>query len=597
MLDTLVYDSSDGYTLMFGGQQTFSGSSAGASFTTNATWGYWAATDTWENLTTAVAPPAADQWALADDRSDSAVIAFGGGTSETWSFHAGTWQELAPTHHPPVLSDPCMTYDSTDGYVLLFGGFAANESNQTWSYVGGDWTNRTSGISPPAASYCGLVDDPALSAVIEYGGLAATLTNSTYTWTSFGETWTYAAGIWTEQFPAASPGPRGGAMLMFDTAESAVVLFGGTAGDAQTGFTDSYDSDTWSFHDGNWFDISTSRTPPARAYGGLAFDAGVGAAVLYGGWAWPNVPVSTWRFQDPIQVGLSTPGSSGGDVGQPEQLAVNVTGASFPVTYQWTTVPDGCRPQNAPSVPCLYSTEGTQPVVVRLVDAANVTASFATNISISPTFAVTLNSSTTRTDAGYPVQLAASSTGGSGPVSFGWLDDVSELNCLPEGNGPFLNCTAAARRTFPLTATGFDANLNFVTSNTVYLNVAPEFSAGLYFSTISSSVGQPVRVTTSPEGGTPPYSYHYVGLPRGCTEANLSTLLCTPTATGSFLVTSWVNDSVGGSVEQSALLMVGPAPPVSPPWEVPALLVGAATAVGITAVVWRRRRSRPSQRF
>ena len=65
-------------------------------------------------------------------------------------------------------------------------------------------------------------------------------------------------------------------------------------------------------------------------------------------------------------------------------------------------------------------------------------------------------------------------------------------------------------------------------------------------------VNRTVLLEVVANGGDPPLSYSYLGLPEGCTSVDTPNLLCTPTAAGNYTVTLTVSDSegrtAGGSV-------------------------------------------------
>ncbi|MGC2035703.1 MAG: PQQ-binding-like beta-propeller repeat protein, partial [Thermoplasmata archaeon] len=73
------------------------------------------------------------------------------------------------------------------------------------------------------------------------------------------------------------------------------------------------------------------------------------------------------------------------------------------------------------------------------------------------------------------------------------------------------------------------------------------------------SVGETTNLSVNVTGGTLPYTFIWLGLPMGCSSANRSSLSCTPTVPGRFVVYATVNDSVGTLVESPGLnLTVSP---------------------------------------
>jgi hypothetical protein len=73
----------------------------------------------------------------------------------------------------------------------------------------------------------------------------------------------------------ATPGPRNAHGAVYDSRDSALVLFGGaTASDVR--------SDTWRWRAGKWR-LVPSAGPDSRTFPGMAYDAERGAVVLFGG--------------------------------------------------------------------------------------------------------------------------------------------------------------------------------------------------------------------------------------------------------------------------------------------------------------------------
>jgi hypothetical protein len=70
-------------------------------------------------------------------------------------------------------------------------------------------------------------------------------------------------------------------------------------------------------------------------------------------------------------------------------------------------------------------------------------------------------------------------------------------------------------------------------------------------------LGQSNYFNVTATGGAPPYTYWYQGLPTGCRSQNESSLGCYPIAAASFVITVFVNDTVGASVNASVSLQVG----------------------------------------
>lgn len=105
--------------------------------------------------------------------------------------------------------------------------------------------------------------------------------------------------VWTQAFPATTPGLRVGHSMAFDTRDdplAGMVLFGGSHGSGALG-------DTW-VHDGATWNLRAVTGPPARTFFAMAFDSARNRVVLFGGiddngnylgdtWEWDGV---TWSL-------------------------------------------------------------------------------------------------------------------------------------------------------------------------------------------------------------------------------------------------------------------------------------------------------------
>ncbi|MCI4321646.1 MAG: hypothetical protein L3K05_05010, partial [Thermoplasmata archaeon] len=116
------------------------------------------------------------------------------------------------------------------------------------------------------------------------------------------------------------------------------------------------------------------------------------------------------------------------------------------------------------------------------------------------------------------------------------------------------------------------------------------------------AVGASTTITATPSGGTPPYSFAYTGLPRGCTTANIASFDCTPTAPGSFTVGVNVTDHNGTVSPARAVLTVTSAAGNSPnaggggsnsSWVWWILLLAVVIIAMLIVFAWRRKRRPP----
>ncbi len=118
-----------------------------------------------------------------------------------------------------------MAYDSAVNAVVLFGGLDStglNTLDDTWEFNGSGWAPVSPSAPPPARSYAAMGYDPSTNQVVLFGGLD-TSSNT------LGDEWTYNASTlsWTAQTTAALPSARSDTSMVYDTASSQFVLFGG----------------------------------------------------------------------------------------------------------------------------------------------------------------------------------------------------------------------------------------------------------------------------------------------------------------------------------------------------------------------------------
>ncbi len=139
----LAYDSSADRVLLFGGCRN------GMTCTPlNDTWSYDYWTNTWTNVSAAVAPPAGVDVPMVYDSKADRLVLFGqgpglwgagsplGNATWTYDYSSNAWTNQSPIGPPPPRYAPGMIYDSVRGRTMLFGGIKPNGTlvNDSWSY-------------------------------------------------------------------------------------------------------------------------------------------------------------------------------------------------------------------------------------------------------------------------------------------------------------------------------------------------------------------------------------------------------------------------------------------------------------------------------
>jgi hypothetical protein len=157
------------------------------------------------------------------------------------------------------------------------------------------WTNLTASVGspPPSLSGAGMAWDTAAGYGVLFGGEPNLCCGPAYS----NATWTFN-GSWHNVTAKVGTPPAGRdvhAQMAYDAGTGSVVLFGGDVNGQGL-------SDTWNFTGGKWSNLtgSLSTSPPARTLGSLAYDYGTGALILFGGSSTLNFGGGffndTWEF-------------------------------------------------------------------------------------------------------------------------------------------------------------------------------------------------------------------------------------------------------------------------------------------------------------
>ena len=243
--------------------------------------------------------------------------------------------------------------------------------------------------------------------------------------------------------------------------------------------------------------------------------------------------------------------------------------------YTWGSLPaTGCHgTQNSTSgnhyyERCDFSTATALSPTLSVVDWDNygspTTTAPLVNVLSDPQ-AFSPSSTIPTADIGTPVTFVARATGGTGAYYYSWAG-------LPAGNGcssansSTVSCTPTQQSVSYVAVTVRDTNGFTVTSQPTrfVVNSAPIVSLQVNRSQLD--VHETLRFYANASGGTGVYTYAYVGLPSGCSTANSSRLSCTPTATGTFTVTVFANDTGGGSANHSVAFIVYTDPAITSYW-------------------------------
>src|SRR3989441_6284050 len=290
-----TYDSRADRVILFGGNDGTAAS--------RETWSYDFGTDTWTNMTTAIAPPGNLYSVVTYDSESDRAILFGGnyfGARETWAFdyNANAWTNMTPTETslPSARTAHALAYDSRHDQVILFGGQSSSGIDETWAYDfnANTWTNLKPTTHPSWRYFHAMDYDVKSDRVVMFGGFAATGINN--------ETWAYdfTSNNWTMMRPVAGPPGLYGHAMAYDGRVGRSLLYGGSAS--------SYSHEMWTYDaaTNRWIRIDPPR-PSVSPELTMAYDVRWDRVILFGGvtptgWSqtWTYDFVSNqWTFMDP----------------------------------------------------------------------------------------------------------------------------------------------------------------------------------------------------------------------------------------------------------------------------------------------------------
>ncbi|HEV2449310.1 MAG TPA: hypothetical protein VGU43_02735 [Thermoplasmata archaeon] len=250
-------------------------------------------------------------------------------------------------------------------------------------------------------------------------------------------------------------------------------------------------------------------------------------------------------------------------VGTSFNLTAKIVDGKSPYKYSYTGLPPGCSAFNRTTIQCTPTATGNYTIRLEIRDSAGryTNATGSVTISVLPPIDVSgFRASPSQLELGASTELNTTAR-----VARGWL--AYAYAGLPTGcasaNLSSLRCTPTATGQFDVTVTvrgllGIEANATVVVG--VYTDPSvPSFTA----SPSNPDTGEATLLQVSAQGGLAPYTVAYAGLPGGCGSANTTNLSCRPDVPGNYTVVATLTDALGGHVNASVLLHVGPAPAIS----------------------------------
>jgi Galactose oxidase, central domain len=572
---SMVYDPAENYSVLFGG--------CTSTCPDSTTWAYHNLT--WTSLSPTTHPSARVYYGITYSPIAGSLLLFGGSSSatiddplsDTWNFTNGNWTEITSSlpRAPSAVAYLMMAFDPVDGYTIMYGGEWANAT----------WSNRTWALGP---SILGELTLQPGTIDLNQG---TTVNATPFAFSKFV----------SYDYVTLPPGCTAGNVSTFDCSPNAtgsypiVATLNDSLGVPRTenaSLTVNVDPQVSSFtvdHPSvtvdsptNFTTVVTGGTPPfSYQYSGLppgcgtrnnatlrcvpggsstgAYTVDVEAIDAAGYGVFSNVTLTV----NPKPTVTSLVGyPSTLDVGQLLSLRATVAGGTAPISYVYSGLPDGCASADVPVLNCTPSGPSSGSVQLNATDAFGWTAGASTTITVNPDPTIRATAAAPSVfDLGSTVRLWVNATGGTGPLSYRYVNPPT--GCTPAATAA-TSCTPAVAGEFNLSVEVTDS-VGFSVNGTITFTVNP--SLALPALTLASSaidVNQNLSISAIPLGGTTPFSYRFTGLPTGCippTPDNGS-FVCQPTRAQVSDISVTVTDAVGQFISASATLTVHPDPAI-----------------------------------
>lgn len=576
-LTNLVYDSAAGRVLMLGG---FDSSGRELADLWNYSAGRWSeeSANTTPILSEYFAPVAVF------DRSTDQVIFLAGGDmvqlggstrSTTWVYANSTWTAVPTAITPFTQCCGGIAFDPADNETVLVGGFVYGNntvsdfnSNSTWIFSNYTWKWIPTNSTFRGRYGASLVYDAADGYLMLFGGDA---------YGAFGyapQTWRFDAGVWSLVHTSATPGGRDGAAIAYDAADGYALLFGGDS-------SGRYLSDTWTYKNGTWTNLTSSLTssPSARAGAAMAYDAQDGYVVLYGGGGKHGDHNDTWTFANGTWTNITlsagappSPRDSAAVAYVPTQGYVLLYGGGnfysglnpyfgslIELSDTWTFSGGAWAAANPAESPSARSgavaTFDPNLGSVVMYGGESDYASLASTwgwASAGPLAPGTLRSSPAMPEANQSLRLTAGSSGGSGRDGYAWsglpsgclTSNASQLSCVPTRSGSY---NVSVNITDEISWTSVSETLT-------QLTVARSLAAGALTATSAAlDVEQNLSLSGTALYGIAPFSYAWTGLPAGCSSMDQGAITCVPTTSGLYRIGLQIGDADGAGVADASI--------------------------------------------
>ncbi len=203
-----------------------------------------------------------------------------------------TWTKADPASSPPACHGALLAADSPRGQLILWGGTTEDHRDDGVFSVEGKRTWGWNGdnwsmlaVDGPRSGFAGAAAGTGFG-VLAFGGFDSRRMRA------LDETWVWTGGQWQQVRSRHSPPARTFAAMALDEQSETVVPFGGgqdTLGLQAVG-------DTWIWDGDDWAERALADGPSPRSCAAMYFDEDARSIVLAGGRSGMDGQVDTWRW-------------------------------------------------------------------------------------------------------------------------------------------------------------------------------------------------------------------------------------------------------------------------------------------------------------
>ena len=261
------------------------------------------------------------------------------------------------------------------------------------------------------------------------------------------------------------------------------------------------------------------------------------------GWTTTSAALPLTIYRDPT---VATPAASkwSVDAGQSVNFATGAYRGYGGYTYSWSGLPTGCSSPTSVTISCTPTTVGTFSITAKVTDGNGYSATSAAlsfTVYGTPSVDDLLGPGTPDANQQITVQIDRYQSG-SGGDTFVWSGFPSGCSSV---NLTYVTCSPSVAGWFNITVTITDSNGGSGSESPFTLHVLTDPSASIPTAApYSTDLGGSATFSTVASGGSGGYTFSW-NLPAGlgCSSSSTGSVLCTPSSFGWYNVTVSIQDS------------------------------------------------------